>query len=91
MFTYVMKGKTVEVNVGIKEATSFPDNLLVDYLKDDSEYGFKIQEVDFCVNPDGYTESGPRRDIRIINGARNASGVEIIGQDDDPPEGNRCN
>lgn len=44
---------------------------------------FKVEQLDLCVNPYGEGEVGPfRRDIRIVSNARNASGVEIVDQDD---------
>lgn len=50
--------------------------------------GFKTEQVDFCVNMNGYgKESNNRRDVRIIAGARNASGVELIDLDS---EDNLC-
>lgn len=39
---------------------------------------FSVDDVDFCVNPNGAERSTLRRDIRIVAGARNATGVEII-------------
>lgn len=46
---------------------------------DDSNLGFFVKQVDFCLNPYGFgIRSGLRRDIRLVNNARNASGVEII-------------
>lgn len=39
-------------------------------------------DVDFCVNPNGAERSNLRRDIRIVAGARNATGVEIISDDE---------
>lgn len=39
-------------------------------------------DVDFCVNPNGAERSTLRRDIRIVAGARNATGVEIIADDE---------
>lgn len=43
------------------------------------------KNVDFCVNPNGAERSTLRRDVRIVANARNATGVEIISDDD-----NRC-
>lgn len=52
-----------------------------EYLDEYNAYaGFvDTQDVDFCVNPNGPDRSNLRRDVRIVAGARNASGVEIIG------------
>ena len=49
--------------------------MLKEYLEDGS---FQPSEVDFCVNPNGADRSNLRRDVRIVAGARNASGIEII-------------
>lgn len=46
---------------------------------------FSQQGVDFCINPNGVNKSNLRRDVRIVAGARNASGIEIVPDDD-----NRC-
>lgn len=43
---------------------------------------FSADDVDFCVNPNGAERSTLRRDIRIVAGARNATGVEIIADDE---------
>ena len=42
---------------------------------------FEIKQVDFCVNPNG-NQGGVRRDVRVVENARNASGVEVISADD---------
>ena len=44
----------------------------------ESEERFVIKQVDFCVNPNGPGEGGVRRDVRVVNNARNASGIEIV-------------
>lgn len=44
------------------------------------------QDVDFCVNPNGSDRSNLRKDVRIVARARNASGVEIISDNE-----SRCN
>lgn len=44
----------------------------------DSSDGFEIGQMDFCVNPNGPGEGGVRRDVRVVKGARNASGVVIV-------------
>lgn len=51
---------------------------------------FFERDVDFCINSSGRESSDKRTDIRIVNNAHNASGVEIIGLDDNSPNGNRC-
>lgn len=57
-------------------------DMLKDYLEGDH---FRTEDVDFCVNPNGADRSNLRRDVRIVAGARNASGIEII-----PEEDSRC-
>lgn len=47
----------------------------------------KEDDVDFCVNPNGTDRSSLRRDVRIVAGARNASGVEIISDEEDMVNG----
>ena len=43
---------------------------------------FDTREVDFCVNPEGASKASElRRDIRIVNNARNSSGVELVDLD----------
>ena len=48
---------------------------------DDGINGYKTEQLDFCVNPNGADKSNLRRDVRIIKDARNASGVEIMPAD----------
>lgn len=70
------------------------ESLLSGSLEDKFEMG----DVDFCVNPNGADRSNLRKDIRIVAGARNASGVEIVSDGEDLVEvggvslnvGNRC-
>ncbi len=50
------------------------------YLTDGS---FSTKRVDFCVNPNGDERSRLRRDVRIVMGARNASGIETVAEDSD--------
>lgn len=44
--------------------------------------GFRAEQIDFCVRP--LAEEGERRrtDIRLVKGARNASGIEMISESD---------
>lgn len=100
VFTYVLTGETIEVNKTMKNAATSMPNPLLKYLpKSDGTTGsthkFEIKQVDFCVDPQGGARKGIRRNIRLIEGARNASGVEMIGQDDATMSGkvkvgNRC-
>ena len=81
IFTLVKEGETLNIND--EESRK---NALNNLAKLE---GFNVgSEVDFCVNPNGNLPSDARRDVRIIQNARNASGVEIINLDDGT---NRCN
>ena len=43
---------------------------------------FHSDQVDFCINPNGPDKSSLWRDVRIIKNARNASGIEIVPDDE---------
>lgn len=89
VFTYVLEGNTIEIN-SMKSEMSMPQPLSKEELEGKG-LNFKIEDVDFCVNPEPEKASSVRRDVRIIAGARNSSGVELVGQDDDTEGvGNRC-
>ena len=96
VFTYVLEGVTVEVNQERNTAAAVSPNPLLKFLpKQDgtttSGHIFEVKQVDFCVDPEAGARKGMRRDIRIIEGARNASGVEVIAQDDKAAKiGNLC-
>lgn len=88
-FTYVYeeKGDSLNENLKINEwigasnmAANMPDPLGGLLNK------FEVKDVDFCINPEGDKKS-QRRDVRIIRGAKNSSGVEVIAQDG---EENKC-
>ena len=52
--------------------------------------GFNAVDVDFCINATGDRDNNKRTDVRIVKNAHNASGIEIIGLDDNSATGNRC-
>ena len=81
VFTF-KTGEKLEINNGPE------DFKLINYLGENSK--FEYEQVDFCVNPDGEQVSDTRRDIRVLEGARNASGVEVIGADATGETGNKC-
>lgn len=80
IYTYAMRG-----NNGLYEAIEYgsESNPLSGFLNADY---FEKTDVDFCVNPNGADRSNLRRDVRVVAGARNASGVEIMSDG----ESNRC-
>jgi hypothetical protein len=94
VFTYVLEGETVEVNMAL--ANGMAANPLTAYLSSEGTHSkFSVKDVDFCVDPEGNVKQSLRRNVRIIRGARSASGVELIGQYDDTIDngvkvGNRC-
>ena len=54
---------------------------------DGVELGFKKEEVNFCINPTAGEARSNRRDVKIVRGARNGSGVEIVA---DEGKNNKC-
>ncbi|MBR2796012.1 hypothetical protein IKE13_03105 [Candidatus Saccharibacteria bacterium] len=76
---------TIEVN-GIMRGnnTAAKRDLLVSKL---TTTNFVAKELDFCINPSGAAKTNTRRDVRLVENARNASGIEIINQDSAE---NRC-
>ena len=58
------------------------DNILAPYLNSSS---FKIEAVDFCIDPEGDLVNNNRRDVRIVADAQNGSGIEILND-----ENNNC-
>ena len=74
IYTFVMPNNTVEVSQG-KGLNKLLDS-----------FSIESGPVNFCVNPNGNTkDSGTRANVRIEQGARNTSGVEIVPDDD-----NKC-
>lgn len=74
VYTFVMAGKTINVNNGGR--LDLKNNI------------FYPNEVNFCVNPNGDTKAengGNRADVKIVRGARNSSGIETLFD-----EGNEC-
>lgn len=83
VYTFVKEGSTIEVNEALitaGEGGTVP-NLLGDLA------GFSVKQVDFCVNPDAEVVNGSRRDVRILENARNSSGIELIDLNN---ENNEC-
>lgn len=76
VYTYVKKNQTIEVNKALNSA--FPGSystLLSASLNDGS---FKIEQTDFCLNPNGDSNyAGMRRNIRVNKNAHNSSGIEL--------------
>ncbi len=89
MINTLVSNKVIEVNQVLNTNGNYDQaaKLLTDVLSlpEDNQNAFKVQEVDFCLNPYGVGQTGSlRRNIRIISNARNASGVEIVDLSNDP-------
>ena len=68
---------------GLNSGLSVENQLLTKIESDNESDKFSsANDVDFCVNPNGAEQSTLRRDVRIVAGARNAIGVEIISDDE---------
>ena len=67
-------GAGVSIDMNVFEYVE--DGTVKNYLD-----GFEMERIDFCINPNGGESGGLRRDVRIIKGARNASGIETIAED----------
>lgn len=96
--TLVLDGTTIEVNDKMAEASNYviatgSDGSIIDTasaapvraamtLLEDNLSGFKIADIDFCVNPMDSNQNN-RQDVRISANSRNASGVEVIALDGD--------
>lgn len=91
--TFVGDDGPIEVNEKLSSlvgTSTGEDDEGASILRDELS-AFSPSEVDFCVNPNGTSESDRRTDIRLMESAANASGVEIVGLDDESENGNRCN
>lgn len=68
---------------GLNSGLSVENQLLTKIESDNESDKFSsANDMDFCVNPNGAERSTLRRDVRIVAGARNATGVEIISDDE---------
>ena len=68
VYTYYKSG-VIDVNALRKSGASV---ILGDFS------GFGLQQVDFCVNPEGRANVDDRMDVRIVNRAHNASAIEQV-------------
>ena len=76
VYTYYTK-KVLEINSDA--------NVMKTFLTDAT---FTASAVDFCINPEPGQTNLLRRDVRIVQNARNASGIVIVP---DNGEDNKCN
>lgn len=81
--TYVWDGdkETIEVKKAINEEETI-DVFDINGEGESILNKFKSETVDYCVNPNGSDESNTRMDVRIVAGAHDESGIELISFDD---------
>ena len=91
VFTYYLD-KVIQVNkakydqnfmiqgdeIDITEAMDASINPLKAELKN-----FEVRDIDFCINPDGNEARRLRQDVRLVKGARNASGIIMVSNDNE--------
>ena len=84
--------EAIQVNTAMRNASSCISQINCSAVSDlltSKIDSFTTSEVDFCINPYGAGNSGgtPRRNIRILENARNASSVQLLELEG---SGNRC-
>lgn len=84
--------EAIQVNTAMRNAPSCISQINCSAVSDlltSKIDSFTTSEVDFCINPYGAGNSGgtPRRNIRILENARNASSVQLLELEG---SGNRC-
>ena len=84
----LISSNIIQINRTVRDANQTRNFAAVRKMLKDNLGSFSTREVDFCVNPDGMNaKANIRRDIRLRNNARNASGIELVNQDD---SANKC-
>lgn len=78
----VVSSTIMQINKIVNDANRSGNFTNARKMLKDNLGGFSTSEVDFCVNPNGVgLGADMRRDVRLLSNARNASGVELIDQD----------
>ena len=80
IYTFADLGESIDVDTMITESNAM--SVEKNYLKPLLSKDFQKEEVIFCVNPNGAEKSSLRRGIKIVAGARNASGIEILSDEE---------
>lgn len=84
----LVSSRVIQVNRTVVDANNSKNFSPATKILKDNLSSFAAAEVNFCVNPNGPNFTADvRRNVRIISGARNASGVDLINQDD---ANNKC-
>ena len=82
VYTYY-SGGTIQANNIIRTAGTQDINPLSGIgAEDDAEFKFSEMQIDFCVNPYPEENNALRRDVRLVQGATNSSGIEIMPDND---------
>lgn len=79
-----MSDETFEINQAYYEA--YKAGTTSSIMQDKWTDIFKKEEINFCINPIGNSNTSSRYNIRINNNAHSSSGVEIVSD-----SGNKCN
>ncbi len=92
VYTYSIKGKTVEGQQILSAKDTSISNGLAYYLDSNSDTSFSLNEVDFCISQKGNPLfNNTRYNVRMTGNSRDASGVALYSMDDlDEDTGNRC-
>ena len=100
VYTYTMNGRTVEVNEAISRANdqvrsgnsaedAAVNNNPLKKILEEKTGGFEMKQLDFCLNPYAGEVNTTRADIRLPEGARNSSAIQVIA-DFSVEGGNKC-
>lgn len=83
VYTYVWDGdqETIEVKKTIYPLSQGEINVFQESEEKSYLEHFEAKTVDYCVNPNGSDKSNTRMDVRIVEGAHDESGIEVISSD----------
>lgn len=74
--------EVIQINENVRVANATKNFGTVRSMLKNKLSTFETKQTDFCINPNGVrTKSDNRRDIRLVNNARNASGVDLVNMD----------
>lgn len=86
--TTLISGTVIQVNRTVYTANNTKNFTTVRNMLKNNLSSFGAGEINFCVNPNGVNSKADiRRNVRLVSNARNASGVDLINQDD---TNNKC-
>lgn len=80
----LVSSDVININKIVIDANNSKNFTNAQKMLKDKLNSFGASVVNFCVNPNGPNLTADvRRNVRLLSNARNASGVELINQDDD--------